>query len=91
MTAANRSLLIADDMEYVATPPRGLNPLEFYAWRAYNRFTPEVRAAIRRGGAESDLVDAAFREYGRPMSRRDRRRAFDGLMRLHAELGGGVL
>lgn len=88
MTVA-RPLLLAPDMEYPpANPPRGAHQLAWAAWRAYQRFAPHVRQTIRRGGAESQLVADAFAAYGRPMSRRDRLRAFDELLRIESEIGG---
>lgn len=88
---APRTLLLPEGRVWNNTPPRNINPLALYAWHAYNRFTAHVREKIRRGGAGSPLVAAAFREYDRPMNARDRRRAFDELMRLHDLRGGGVL
>lgn len=95
MTAA-RPLLLSPDMEYPrANPPRGAHKLAWYAWYAYQRFAPHVRQAIRRGGADSQLVADAFAEYDRsksrpvrPLSARDRRRAFDELFRIESEIGG---
>lgn len=90
MTAA-RPLLLPEGRVWSNNPPRNINPLALYTWHAYNRFAPHVREKIKRGGAGTPLVSAAFREYGRPMSARDQRRAFDELMRLHDLQGGGVL
>jgi len=95
MTAA-RPLLLAPDMEYPrANPPWGAHRLAWYAWHAYQRFAPHVRREIRRGGAGSQLVADAFAAYDRsvsrpvrPLSRRDRLRAFDELLRIESEIGG---
>lgn len=88
---ARGPLILPPDRVWSNSPPRGVNPLALYAWHAYNRFTKPVRDEIKRGNAGSAIVAAAFREYDRPMSARDRRRAFDELMRVHALRGGGVL